>query len=43
MRTNAMTIRAATSADTGAIRRLAASSTRPVPAGPCWWPSATGR
>ncbi len=34
MRTNAMTIRAATSADTGAIRRLAASSSRPRPRGP---------
>jgi hypothetical protein len=34
MRTNAMTIRAATAADTGAIRRLAASSSRRRPRGP---------
>jgi hypothetical protein len=34
MRTNAMTIRAATSADAGAIRRLAAFSSRPRPRGP---------
>jgi hypothetical protein len=34
MRSDAMTIRAATSADTGAIRRLAASTSRPRPRGP---------
>jgi hypothetical protein len=34
MRSDAMTIRAATSADTGAIRRLAASSSRSRPRGP---------
>ncbi len=34
MRTHAMTIRAATSADTGAVRRLAGSSSRPRPRGP---------
>src|ERR1700757_2377500 len=34
MRADAMTIRAATSADTGTLRRLAASSSRPRPRGP---------
>ena len=34
MRTNAMTIRVATSADTSAVRRLAAYSSRPRPRGP---------
>jgi hypothetical protein len=34
MRSDAMTIRAATSADTGALRRLAASSSRARPRGP---------
>jgi hypothetical protein len=34
MRSDALTIRSATSADLGAIRRLAASSSRPRPRGP---------
>jgi hypothetical protein len=34
MRSDAMTIRAATSADNGAVRRLAAYSSRPRPRGP---------
>lgn len=34
MRTHGMTIRAATSADTGALRRPAAYSSRPRPRGP---------
>lgn len=34
MRSDAMTIRAATAADTSAIRRLAATSSRPRPRGP---------
>jgi hypothetical protein len=34
MRSDAMTIRAATSADTDAVRRLAASTSRPRPRGP---------
>jgi hypothetical protein len=34
MRSDAMTIRAATSADSGAVRRLAASNSRPRPRGP---------
>jgi hypothetical protein len=34
MRSDALTIRAATSSDTGAIRRLAASTSRPRPRGP---------
>jgi hypothetical protein len=34
MRSDAMTIRTATSADTDAVRRLAASTSRPRPRGP---------